>query len=414
MRLVENGEGPAERQPSGTAQLLADAAERWARSPAGRFALVLRLGSLVPPPKAHQRRIARALLHEAAEREGGQVFPLANGDLVLLCRAPRGLPSSLGPLAATLTRLFAVAAPDPWHFLSCWSLAEGAALLLAYAAERLRDPSPGIWAEAALLPREPLHPGRTPRAGPALTERQTAVFIASRGPGPSALRPLFREIRISTAALARRLAVADGDAPGAITPDRDLLRGARRALEQGLLAALLAELPTARRLAPGRGAPLQLVLAPRSAASPAFTRLAALGAAHGSRLAVALAFAEVFAEPDAFAAIAPLRAAGVGLVLRDVSAAALLLARPEALGADLIALDWAEELAGTGEPLRRALAARLQTIGVDRVLLAKADDERAVLWGLARGIRRFQGRHVEAMLAAGRLPCGAGAPARAA
>lgn len=411
MRFVENDEELAEKRPSGVARLLADAAERWARSPAGRFALVLRLGSLAAPPAPHQWRIARVLLHEAAERDGGQVFPLSNGDLVLLCRALHAASSPLGPLVATLTRLFAVTAPDPARFLSCWSLAEGATPLLAYAAERLRDPRPAApWTDPALVPRVLLHPARTlsPRKGAVLLERETAVFIAPRRMGWPALRPLFREIRFSAATLTARAAVA-----GAVDPD--LLRCARRALEQSLLAALLAELPGAEPLgAKAARVPLHLVLAAPSAASPAFARLAELAARRGIRLAVALPFAEVFAEHVPFAAtLTRLRAAGVGLVLRDISAAALLLARPEALGADLITLDWAEKFAAAREPERRALAARLQTIGVDRVVLANATDERAVLWGLARGIRRFQGRHVTAMLAAA-APSAFAEPARTA
>lgn len=396
MRFVENDEELAEKRPSGTAQLLADAAGRWAQRPAGRFALILRLGSLVPPPVPHQRRIARALLHETAERTAGQVFPLANGDLVLLCRAAPAASSPLGLLAATLIRLFAVAAPDPARFLSCWSLAEGARPLLAYAAERLRDPGPAApWADPPLVPRALLHPARalSHRKSSALLERETAVFIAPRRIGSPALRPLFHEIRFSASALAARPAFA-----GAADPD--VLRGARRALEQSLLAALLAELPGVGTLGvKSAGLPLHLALAAPSVASPAFARLVALAAARGIRLAVALSFAEVFAEPGAFAAaLALLRVASVGLVFRDISATALLLARPEALGADLLTLDWVEGLVEVPEPERRALATRLQTIGVDRIVLAKVGDERAVRWGLARGIHRFQGRHVAAML----------------
>ena len=36
-------------------------------------------------------------------------------------------------------------------------------------------------------------------------------------------------------------------------------------------------------------------------------------------------------------------------------------------------------------------------------MLARADTEAALRWGMANGIRRFQGRHADAMLAAARI-----------
>ncbi len=39
----------------------------------------------------------------------------------------------------------------------------------------------------------------------------------------------------------------------------------------------------------------------------------------------------------------------------------------------------------------------------DRIVLHRAETEAAVTWGQAQGISRFQGRHVDAMLGAGRI-----------
>lgn len=47
-----------------------------------------------------------------------------------------------------------------------------------------------------------------------------------------------------------------------------------------------------------------------------------------------------------------------------------------------------------------AVGVGLGPLGVDKVLLARCDSEAAIQWGLERGIQRFQGRYVDAMLAA--------------
>src|ERR1700733_11141406 len=91
---------------------LLDSAERALRAPTGKLAVALHLARLrAPAPRPHHVRIARAMLTNTAQRYGGQVFPLNNGDLILLCSAPThderlvggqcsplGLPDSLGRL----------------------------------------------------------------------------------------------------------------------------------------------------------------------------------------------------------------------------------------------------------------------------------------------------------------------------
>src|SRR5574340_454059 len=139
---------PAQAAPPPAAErLLLDAATRAARAPAGKLALALHLGRLAPPaPHPHHRLIAQALLLEAAQRHDGQLYPLANGDLVLLCRAPAdrepatARADSPAALSATLARLFATEAPDPARIVSLWRLADEAEHLLADAAAELARP----------------------------------------------------------------------------------------------------------------------------------------------------------------------------------------------------------------------------------------------------------------------------------
>jgi hypothetical protein len=77
-----------------------------------------------------------------------------------------------------------------------------------------------------------------------------------------------------------------------------------------------------------------------------------------------------------------------------VTADSLAVTRPAGLGASAIKLAWSPQLA------RTSLAGSLDGAPRDQIILYRAETEAALAWGLARGIRRFQGRQVDAMLAA--------------
>jgi hypothetical protein len=117
------------------------AAVRYALStPKARVALRLQLSRLAPPlPRPHHRRIARAILDEAAQRYDGDLFDLACGDMVLLCRAPShgGADPAAHPasLPHALSRLFRADVPDGGALTQMWTLERDGAVLLAYAAQ---------------------------------------------------------------------------------------------------------------------------------------------------------------------------------------------------------------------------------------------------------------------------------------
>jgi hypothetical protein len=101
-----------------------------------------------------------------------------------------------------------------------------------------------------------------------------------------------------------------------------------------------------------------------------------------------------------------LRAAGLPLVLDGLTHHALVLARPEMLEPDLVALAWSSALPRLADARREEVAAAIARIGPARMLLTGADSEPALRWGRAMGIQLFQGAHVDAMLAATRqLSC---------
>ena len=421
----------------GAEHLLFEAARRAMRAPEGWLALALHLGRLAPPaPRPHHRRVARALLHEAAERHHGQLFPLANGDLVLLCRRPEAAGDPMAARAGrandpfqlpqALARLFGSETADPEGIVSLWRLATEAEAFFSYAAGRLdaagppprhaggreddREPAPSAEPQLDGLKALAASPGFAE-----FVERQTAALIirAGRGQAPR-LRPLFREIGFRLPALAARFPQA-----AEARADPYLFRHFAVHLDRQMLAILHAALEGegAPRGAPGGapGAPLAMRGGPTALAlhfdltlgsvlAPAFGRFAALCRAASVPIGVEVSLIEAVADAELFARVrASLERAGAALVLDDVSHLALAVCRPQALAPDFLKLEWSPRLPALGGAEQRAIAASLAAFGPERVVLFRAETEAAVLWGLARGIHRFQGRYVDAMLGAARM-----------
>jgi len=219
-------------------RLLADALDRETRAPQGRVAVVVRLSRLpAPGPRPYDRRVARALLEDCAQRHGGQVIQLASGDLVLVTLPPAepGRPAMEGPLAlpGLLARLLHAEGEAGERLAFAVTLADGAAQLSALAevsgtelneepAPRARNPFAGR-----------LSPGFAPLAPDAL-ERALAGEVAGmlqlhvtaqlpargaaevKGGGATQIRPVHRVLAPAPAAVAARLAAAHGgmDKPG--------------------------------------------------------------------------------------------------------------------------------------------------------------------------------------------------------
>jgi hypothetical protein len=408
----------------GPERLLLEAVRRAGRSPQARLALVLHLSRLAPPgPRPHHRRIARAILDDTALRHDGQVFALGNGDMVLLCGvAPRGQAPAVRPLhglalsdpaavSATMAALLRVDLPDPAAVATVWPLPESLPAFTAYAAERV--------AESGLALAPPALPGAGPAeqtvvvgaiaaiaegpASPDFMQRQVGVLVAA--PDRSAglpLLPLYRELGFSIAALEARLAAA-----GQAVADPFLFRHLAFRLDRRMLALLAEHAGTGGALdlaANPRDAPLHINLTLPAILSDGFARFAGRCGSLGLAVGVEVALVEACGDAAAFArARDVLAAAGLKLVLDGVSYLALLLARPCALRPDLLKLDWSPVLPDLQTEERLQLAAALARIGPDRVVLHHADTEAALRWGMAQGLRRFQGRHVDAILAAGRI-----------
>ncbi len=351
-----------------------------ARGRASISVLALHLSQMhVPGPRPHHRRVAAALLDGVVRAHGGQVFLCPNGDLVMMTDG-----AAATALIPTLSRLFRAEAPGMDRLLALWSLPGDEAAVRAYiSAVATELPMPkdapvplGAMAAAeAVLMSVPLAD---------LMRRQTAVRITGGG-----VVPLFQELMVP-------LAVLEAQA-GAALPGMDdpfLSRHLAARLDRRVLDAVN-RLPA--------GAALHLNLTLPGASSAVFQEVAA-AMPRGGALGVELQFMEAVSDlPQFHAAAARLRLAGAALVLDGIDHAALLLARPEAFAPDLLKLDWSPRMAALPTREGRQLAAVIAGFGPERIVLHRAETEAAVAWGLQHGVSRFQGRHVDAMLAAERI-----------
>jgi hypothetical protein len=178
--------------------------------------------------------------------------------------------------------------------------------------------------------------------------------------------------------------------------DPFLLRHLAARLDWPLLAALRTAYGTGGALDAATGLALHVAMSLATILSENF-----IAATAGMPLGIEVALLDAASDPAAFAKVRQMvEPTRMQLVLGGVSPLALQLADPSVLQADLLKLDWSKSLADlSASPLDRMI----ERIGPERLVLNCANSEAALRWGLGRGIRRFQGRYVDAMLAASRL-----------
>ena len=396
--------------PSGERQLLS-AIERLARAPRGWSVVALHLSRLPPPgPRPYHRRIARAMLQDAAQRGDGQMFTLRNADLVLLF-CDDSPPST--PLAEQLRAVFTVGGADPAAIVSDWKLPHAGAVLLAYTVERLGDAEAKVAEEPAAPP-----PGLVDMAVAAIGDAQPQDFIQRQiavlldppgGAFGTGMRVAYHELTFS-------LDLLEGHTPAPQRLQRDpaLLLHLGPSLDQRMLEVLQRSHGSGSPLDPAGMAAraLHLNLSLPGVLSDAFAAMAERCRTEGRALGVEISLVDATADPATFAlAQKRLHQLGVRLVLDGVPHLALLLACPGALGADLLKLDWSPCMLELPAAAQAELARVVAEADPARIILHRADSEAAVRWGLAHRLRLFQGWHIDQMLAVQRmLGCsGAGA-----
>jgi hypothetical protein len=303
----------------------------------GRVALRLcPAGSLAGPPA--RRRLARALLQDAAEIGGGAVFDTAAGEMLLL----GAMPAAARRAAAALARLAGPEAPAP----TLWTLPADVAALLAWAAgAQLAAPE-----AAAPPPAEGLAglEGRLDSLpADAVLRHRHVIRPGAAVPGRG------RRLRLSRPALAAVL--------GPLAADEDLMAHAAERLARRLMPGLAA---WARDLPGWRLLPLPVGVLPPPAAVPGLFGVLPLTAA---------------ADPGLPAQREALAARGWGLALEGLEAAGLGFLAPAGLPADLLLLRWSPALE------ERAALAALRGMAAGRLVVTGCDGAHALAWAARLG-----------------------------
>ena len=304
---------------------------------AGRVALRLHpQGRLAGPPA--RRRLARAILQDAAEVGGGAVFDTTSGEMLLL-----GAMAGAGRRAAAVLGALAADAAPPELYL----LPRDSGALLGWAATtQVAAP------EAVAPPPSQGLEGLEARLDALPADR----ILRHRGiirPG-AAVPARGRRLRLSRPALAAEL--------GPLAEDADLLAHAADRLAARLLPALAVwaqDLPGWRLLPlPRRGLPPPSVV-------PGLFGVLPLAAA---------------ADPALAGRREALAGRGWGLALEGLEAAALALVRPAGLAADLVLLRWSPALED------RAALAALREMPAGRLLLTGCDGAAALAFAARLGV----------------------------
>jgi hypothetical protein len=110
--------------------------------------------------------------------------------------------------------------------------------------------------------------------------------------------------------------------------------------------------------------------------------------------------AEVFADLGAFLfARNFIQQRGYRICIDAMTYQVMPLLDRERLGADFVKLLWDPEMADGGDEVQEGVRAMVKRAGTSRVVMCRCDDREAVDFGQSVGIRFFQGRHVETLIA---------------
>ena len=339
-----------------------------------RRAMLLRLSRLPPEfARPHHLRLAREALDPLTAADRARLFALANGDLAVVWRGDAA--AAVEAVTAEIAQLFADGATpvDIAALIVPLALPEQAATIL----DAVADSRPASVIAASAASGEPLDPASLAALEASLMRADVASFARRKqicermDDGRFVLR--WEKRFLSVRDLAMTLAP-----DRAAQADPWLFRRLTRSLDRRMLALLAApqELKDA--------GPFSLNLNVGSILSPEFLRFdAALPGPLRGRVALELLPADTMADPAAFIFARDFaRARGYRLLLRGLTADLLPTFPRERMGVDLLQIRWSSDLAAVGAEI-------LGEHG-SHIVLARADTEAAVAWGVSRGVRLYQ------------------------
>lgn len=386
--------------------LLLDYAQRLDRHRDGRRAIHIHLSELRSYHRREQHlRAAINMFENLVRPYDGQIFALANGDIIFACKG-----ASVAELDRAVLKLRYLFSEDPVahadeherqdRFCTWYDIEGDYAAFLRLAekiahdeAERTAPKAPALKPAPAARPLEPEQLAQIVHALAqadisSLIRRRSICAIAANAPPHRVLT----EVSVSILDLQRVVA------PGAdILSNRWLFQYLTETLDRRMMALL----PKLHE--PSLASNISLNLNVSSLLSKEFLAFdAAIPGSLRGTMVIELQIHDVLADMGSFLFARDfVRERGYRICLDGVSYLAAPLIDREQLGLDLFKVIWAKEMGDSGHETRMAaIKTVLDRAGPARAILSRADDAAAIEVGRALGIALYEGRHVETLLAA--------------
>jgi hypothetical protein len=377
--------------------MLFDAAERVGRIREGRQALHLHLSRLLPQNREDAKiRIAFRMFESMVDMFRGQLFLLTNGDIVLICKDAR-----LADLDAIVYKLRALFSKDPLTYSELESGEDG--FVTFYDLEMEYDGFFSVCADLVNEAKRRVAEARTAVQVQPLDSRNLARVIdaisATDIGGVVRRQPCIRFVDKTRAQVEfQEFYMSIFDLQKVLAPDVNIL--ANRWLFQHLSQVLDLRVLSVLQNSGFRNMPtaFSVNLNVATVETPAFTQFEK--AVRGrSGIVVELQLMDIFNNLDAFFRVRDkLRRNGHRVVLDSMSPLSLQFMDAELYEVDFVKVSWAPDMAD--DVITADLQRSLGPVGFDHVILSRCDTEASIEWGLQQGIRHFQGRFLDTMVAA--------------
>lgn len=396
---------------AGQESLLLDYVRKLEKHRAGRRAVVVRLSALQPVNRRdHHVRIAASTFESIVTQLKGQLFALANADLVVVFKE-----SALDEVEAQIVKLRFMFADDPLlvgdsggakvPFVNWYLLGRDYDALLQFAQNAAQDEQQRRQATAgedsrAARPSRPAAKGRPltadllarleehlARADLAnLLRRQAVSAIVGKAPP----QPVFYELFVSIQDLRETLAP---DVNLASSPW--LFQQLTETLDKRVLSLLNKHDDRTVAGDISININVQTMLAPEFLVFDDNVKASMRGT-----ILLELQKVDIFADLGSYLFARDFaHDRGYRLCIDGVGLDSLPFIDRDRLGIDLVKLSWSPALSEGMLPDGSTLEAFVDRCGPNRLILCRCDDDEAITLGQELGISLFQGRHVETLLA---------------
>jgi hypothetical protein len=389
--------------------LLHEFTERLQRHPFGWRAVVLNLSRLRPDNRrAQQIRIAANTFEGLVRHFEGQIFLLAQGDIVFICKD-----ADVAAVDNAVNKVRYLFGDDPlaaatddiqsdgfstWYDLAREYVKFASFVENLYIEEQRRQKRlAAIAGDGQRDARQPMDPQTLAeltkileRADLTNVLRRQAVCAIIPNEAPKAI---YREVYVSIPDL-RDAVMPKRD----IASDRWLFQYLTQTLDRRVLTLLRRVDDSALAHSYSLNLNISTLLSPEFQAFDQSLRAGTRGS-----IVIEIEKVDIFNDIGAYIfARDYVRERGYRICLDGVTALTLPSIDRERLGIDLVKMFWSPDLADAARPERAAeVRAGIDRVGKARMIIARCDTADAVRFGHESGVHLFQGRHIDRLLAAG-------------